>query len=304
MEDVSGVGRLTREIYYTWLGRKDTVVSLVPPLKSKHPLLGRIELTAGLFLRKRPDWLFVPRLAPVPSAARRNAVIIHDLGPLDHPQNYPALTNMERRAVHRADVIFCISEFTASRVRHHFPGKQVIALPLGASDRVQRQQPERYLLCVAANRPNKRIPELLSGWSESRLKDDNWVLKLVSNYGGSLPAGVDLVTNLTDSEVEDLFSHASGYINVSDYEGLGLPVFQAIASGVPLLATSLPTYANFLSAASSIPASIGSEELARSLRIFVSEIAIGNEAKYVCPNPISAMTDWDSVIDTIERGLA
>jgi glycosyltransferase involved in cell wall biosynthesis len=91
-----------------------------------------------------------------------------------------------------------------------------------------------YVLSLGALEPRKNLRRLLEAWSlcAARLPDDIW-----------LPPRVHFAGFVADKNLPALYSAALAMVYVSLYEGFGLPVLEAMASGtVPIVAnnTSLP----------------------------------------------------------------
>jgi hypothetical protein len=60
--------------------------------------------------------------------------------------------------------------------------------------------------------------------------------------GKILNNGVLLLADIPDSLLQELYRHALCFINPSIYEGFGLPVFEAMAAGTPVIALDIPIY--------------------------------------------------------------
>ncbi|MGN8344018.1 glycosyltransferase family 4 protein [Pseudomonas sp. SMV71] len=196
---------------------------------------------------------------------------LHDLTHLRYPETQPParLREIERRlghAVEQARLILTDSQFIADEVRQHFglPAERLRVAPLGISARFHPREPEaidgvlkahgleagRYLLCVGTLEPRKNLslalrahaalPESvrqafplfivgMSGWQQAQL---NAELKSALADGHVCLAGY-----LPDEQVAQLLAGARALVFPSRYEGFGLPVLEAMASGTPVITT-------------------------------------------------------------------
>ncbi|WEJ72399.1 glycosyltransferase family 1 protein [Pseudomonas sp. PSE14] len=205
---------------------------------------------------------------------------LHDLTHVHYPQTQPAdrLAEIERhvgRAVERAQSVLTDSEHVAGEVRRHFglSEDRVIVAPLGCAARFHPrpyQALERtlsglglvagqYLICVGTLEPRKNLElalqahALLSasvrkglplvivgmpGWRTEQLDD---TLKTALAEGC-----VRMLGYQSDAVLAELIAGARVLLFPSLYEGFGLPVLEAMASGVPVVLTrtsSLPEVA-------------------------------------------------------------
>ncbi|MDB6441863.1 glycosyltransferase family 1 protein [Pseudomonas sp. 21TX0197] len=196
---------------------------------------------------------------------------LHDLTHLRYPETQPParLREIERRldhAVQQAQLILTDSQFIADEAQRHFglPAERLRVAPLGVAARFHPRSPEavdsvlkahgleagRYFLCVGTLEPRKnlslalrahaRLPESIrqafplfivgmSGWQHAQLNDE---LKKAMASGHVCLAGY-----LPDEQVAHLLAGARALIFPSLYEGFGLPLLEAMASGIPIITT-------------------------------------------------------------------
>jgi alpha-1,3-rhamnosyl/mannosyltransferase len=167
------------------------------------------------------------------------------------------------------------SEFVAAEVRRHFalPDERVLVAPLGYAPRFRpRKDPElattlalfglsagQYLICVGTLEPRKnlqlalrahalvpaalraRLPLVIVGMPGWRCEGLDETLDAAVNAGS-----VKVLGYQSDEVLAELLAGAKALLFPSLYEGFGLPVLEAMASGVPVLLTrtsSLPEVA-------------------------------------------------------------
>lgn len=194
---------------------------------------------------------------------------LHDLTHVRFPQTQPAdrLVAIERhaaRGVERAQRILVDSQFIADEVCAHYgvSAERVVVAPLGCAARFHPRAPEqltarlavvglqpgRYLLCVGTLEPRKnlqlalraherlpaalreRYPLVLAGMPGWRAE------QLAEPLQRALASGqVRLLGYQDDNGLAELFAGARLLLFPSLYEGFGLPVLEAMASGTPVI---------------------------------------------------------------------
>jgi alpha-1,3-rhamnosyl/mannosyltransferase len=205
---------------------------------------------------------------------------LHDLTHVHYPHTQPAdrLAEIERhvgRGVERAQVVLTDSEHVAAEVRRHFalPDERVVVAPLGYAPRFHpRSDAElastlasfglssgQYLICVGTLEPRKnlqlalrahallpatlrtRLPLVIVGMPGWRNEGLDETLDIAVKGGWAKVLGYQ-----SDEVLAQLLAGAKALLFPSLYEGFGLPVLEAMASGVPVLLTrtsSLPEVA-------------------------------------------------------------
>ncbi len=267
-----------------------------------------------------------------PVVVSRQVLTIHDLTTIEHPEWYSAqfsflyrfvLPVLARRALH----IIAVSEFTKERIVSNFGAddRKITVIPNGIEGRFRPQhardvdrvtqslgiQEGPYLLSVCSLEPRKNLARLLEAWSMVKESDPRATLVIAGARGSAsvfkaahfktIPSRVIFTGYVSDEDLPALYSGARAFVYPSLYEGFGLPVLEALASGTRVIAgntTSLPEVSG-PSAVLVDPTSVHQiaaameKALTQSLDLVALSAGIEHASRYT----------WDSAAKQTERVL-
>jgi alpha-1,3-rhamnosyl/mannosyltransferase len=227
-------------------------------------------------LNQHSDALFHSPNYFLPPFGGPSIATVHDLSTLLHPEFHPAarvaFMNAEiPKTLRQASHLITVSEFIRQQIitQLGYPADKVTAIPLGVDPRFRPHTVAEtqavlehyglthgaYTLCVATLEPRKNIERLLTAHQalpqELRLR---YPLVLAGSAGWNSQAlharivesqgpGLRYLNFVPQEHLHALYAGARLFAFPSIYEGFGLPVLEAMASGVPVLiskAASLP----------------------------------------------------------------
>lgn len=203
----------------------------------------------------------VHTLDMVPAPSRAPAVLtVHDLNPLRLPHRYEARQIRIARA-HldaartRVDVVLTTCRSTADEIAElGVPAERIVVAPLGhrpvPGTLPAPVVPPPYLLYVGALTPRKGLDVLVDAVAALPPTLPPLVVAGPDGHGASevraAVAGsgaadrVRFLGRVSDEVLDALYAHATVLCHPSEAEGFGIPVLEAMAFGVPLLAGSTP----------------------------------------------------------------
>ena len=187
----------------------------------------------------------------------RSVVTIHDLIFLRHPEYYHWLDTKIyawkfRQTIREADHIIAISECTKRDIIEygHVAEDKITVIYQSCAPRFSGQVPgdranARYLLSVGSIEARKNI--LLAVKALSYLPADLSLIIVgkhtaytdeVTAYAAAhgLAPRVRVMHGISDDELPALYAGAEAFVYPSRYEGFGIPIIEAINSGLPVVA--------------------------------------------------------------------
>ena len=213
------------------------LISLPPPahawrtLWSRSGLLSVERLAGTLDVFHFSDWMYPPQRGGL------RTTTIYDLIPLHfpewvHPRTRAIHLRKYRHAVKTCDQIAAISNFTADDIsdRLKFPRERIAVAYPGVDERFRPDGPRRegdYVLMLAPDDPRKNYEGLAAAIELLRARRPELQL---------LAPG-----HVADDELPALYRGAAVFAYPTYFEGFGIPILEAMASGTPVVSSSHPS---------------------------------------------------------------
>lgn len=224
------------------------------------------------FLTK-PDVLWMPvHNVPILRSKKTKVVVtIHDLAFKILPEYFPAkdlkkLNRLSDLAISAADSLIAVSAATKKDILNfypHFEAEKITVVPHGYDENLFTIPPadeyrktildsyhlerKKYLLYVGAIQPRKNLEILIEAFE--KIKPDNqdfklmlagapaWMSENTLKRIAESPFSEDIIVSGTVpfKQLPVLYRDAAAFVFPSMYEGFGIPVLEALASGAPTI---------------------------------------------------------------------
>jgi len=218
------------------------------------------------FLLHTPNYVLMPFDGPT-------LTTVHDLSWLSFPEAHPLervrfLDKHLPETLARADLVLTDSEFIAGEIASRFalPRTKIRAIPLGVDAAYRPRTAEEilatlarhglehsaYLLVVATLEPRKNLTRLVRAYAalppatKARhplviVGGRGWLNREIEQTIAPLEASgiVRRLGYVGEDELPQIYAGAHAFAFASLYEGFGLPVLEAMASGVPVLTSNV-----------------------------------------------------------------
>lgn len=230
---------------------------------------------------------------------------VHDLSHLRFPEFHPAevvawLETSIAASLARADRVITVSQVVRDELLAHYrlPSERVSVIYEGVEEGYRPRAASEtaavlssyglrhggYVLLVATLEPRKGIDVLLDAWAQlPRSLRREYPLVLTGSRGWRNAAireqmeefiaegSVNYLGYVPAAHLPPLFSGAAVFAYPSVYEGFGLPVLEAMSSGVPAICRAGTSMAEFADGACLLCETAEAEELASKITLLLQD---------------------------------
>lgn len=250
-----------------------------------------------LLYLKRIDVLHSPTfIMPAWRGSSRHVLTIHDMSSFLLPETHPALRRgplYERvvsASIRRAHVVTVPSGSVKADILRIVPeveAKRIRVIPCGIDDEFRRRDvaeiapvlqrleiPTPYILYLGTLEPRKNLPHLLAAFAKLRAAGHREHLVLGGAKSWSQSAfdelhqreGVRLLGYVAEADLPLVYAGAALFVYPSLLEGFGFPPLEAMACGVPVVASDTSSLRENLAGAATLVSPDNNSELAAAMR--------------------------------------
>lgn len=230
-------------------------------------------MAKGLITLPSKDHIYHSPNYEIPHFAGKCVSTVHDLSVLRCPQYHPAVRVKYQEAmfpslIQKGSLFITDSEFSKNELLEFYPSAQgrVVSVPLGADPLFCVRVPSaitptlaryglipgNYALSVGTIEPRKNIERLIEAFAHLPISlrtqyplvlvggagwNSEHIHRLIAKY--SQEGWLKYLRFVPDLDMAAIYSGARVFVCVSHYEGFGLPVLEAMASGVPVISSDV-----------------------------------------------------------------
>lgn len=289
--------------------RRRNVKTVAVPVPHRIPLLSSHWAFARALDAERLDLFHAPTPSLPLTYGGKCIVTVHDCFIYDHPEWFPSGQTFSTRivvprSVKRAHHVIAVSEATKKEVvdRFRIPEARLAVIPegvmvrkvRGARDKKPTRISERYLLFIGTLEPRKNLELLIDAFdflysSSKSFRDLHLVIaggrgwkherilkKIIHAKAGP---NIRYIGYVSHNEKIDLFKEATAFVFPSLNEGFGLPVLEAMALGVPVIAGNRGALPEIVGRSGVLVNPLKSKEIAAAMKKIVNSPRLQRELR-------------------------
>lgn len=278
---ITGVERYAREVWSRFPKEESRIIEPRAALMGWRGILWE-QAALPHMIRKDELLLSLTNLGPL--SKRRQVLVVHDLATLDHPEWFSVGVRetydvLLPRLVRRVDAIVTVSEFSRQRVieRLSVPEDRVVRIYPGcgsgfhADGKLATKAP--YVLAYGSDDPRKNFSRLLNAWTILRREFPDLTLKvfgrptrLFANTAKGDFENVEFLGYVAEAQLPALYRNASLLAYPSLYEGFGLPILEALASGTQVVVSDIEVFRELFDGSVSFIDPLSVESVAQGIK--------------------------------------
>lgn len=316
----------------------DPQVQLVA-LPFANPLIERALVLPWLARRHSLDALLVQRIAPWAMGQCRIVTTIHDITPIKFAPQYRGLTNaLIRRltapSARRSAVVLtptevigrevaALSGAPASRFKayyngvdtgmfrpstnHDEPGAVLSSFALGApfvftSGALERRKNVETMIRAVRRLPVELCRHLVISGATRDARYACELQALASDCDSDVPGRIRFLGFVNDDDLTCLYRTAAAFISASRDEGFNMPVLEAMASGVPTLASDIAVHRELFEGATVFFPPDDDEALAAALHRVLTQ-CVERDELVAAGRERAGRYSWEAAARRVGEGL-
>ena len=307
--DRRGIGRYVREIVRRWASWPPDAVRLTLLVPERAAWIARRRYLreldgADIPIRHRGaartvDAVWYPWNGMSWVAGVTSVATLHDASLFAVPPKDERVAEKEQRPLRVAAAlarwIITDSQFSKEELLRHLPldPARIEVIPLGVKDsfmhrpREPRNESTRpYVLFVGEPEERKGLSTLAAAMALLPKTMRSGTDLVIAGASGRYPVphvpddvGVRNVGWVEDQTLAALYAGAAAFVYPSEYEGFGLPMIEAMASGAPVIATDAPGLREAGADAAEYVRPGAPQELARAIEAVLADPARANDLR-------------------------
>jgi glycosyltransferase involved in cell wall biosynthesis len=271
----------------------------------------------------KDDWFFSPGYNAPLLGGIPYILTIHDLNHIDRPENSSIAKQFYYKLILRhlslrARAVLTVSEFSRQRLISWMglDSERVFNVGNGVSEVFSIEgnkwgEGAEYVLCVSNRRGHKNEPAVIAGFATSGLPQSVKLIftgdesKLLFDLAYSLGVGdrVAFTGRVSEETLASIYRGAICLCFASLYEGFGLPIIEAFASGIPVITSNVTSMPEIAGDAALLVDPHNSTSIANALRCLYDD---SNLRALLVQRGLVRVRQftWDSVVKRIKTAVA
>ena len=227
--------------------------TVAEPVFNRFPRLPIETFTGPLDLFHTSDWLEPPAKCP-------KATVVHDLSMFRFPETvHPKILSVHRRKLElvkkESAAVIAVSQATKNdlvEILKFDPTKITVIYEAASPDfrktKLISKEPllrlgvtGKYILALGTREPRKNLSRTIAAFQKLKLKDTKLVIVGKFGWGQDVSPTSDIVLAgyVAQDQIASFYHYAECFLYPSLYEGFGLPILEAMATGTPVVTSNI-----------------------------------------------------------------